>query len=65
MSKAEELREALDFITVDCADMGTGDGRDICAVVCDTLGITRAMVDDVMHRKAYDALTTLLEVAGR
>ena len=52
MSKADELRRSIDQITVDLPEAYVGDGSDVCALICDTLGITREMVDKVMEMAA-------------
>ena len=77
--KSQQLLEAL--TTPDLPIMYGLDDKDaasVAAAICDTLGITREMVEEVKRGeaalivrgdsgewKAADALTTLLETAGR
>lgn len=78
-TKAEELREALDGITTYCRGVFVGDAEDVCAIICDELGVTREMVAHLdmilpneitgnritIENQTVGALRAILDVAGR
>jgi len=70
-TQADELRDTLvaHIIGAEFDPEGELAPSDICAAICDTLGITRGDVGAIRWSatgtRIYEALTTLLEVAGR
>jgi len=78
-TKADGLRDALAEVTrrqvgltiTRDAIYESTDPRTIAAAICDELGITREMVEHLYHgragskNEAVNALSTLLDVAGR